>query len=169
MEYPARFKTEMIRKMNGPNARSTRELARESGVHQTTLSHWKREADKLDGMSRRKIKNQTRPGDKTPDEKLDLVLEASLLTDEELGEFLRRNGLHEADLARWREEALAGLGGRRQEKSHQSDVKRIHELERELTRKDKALAEAAALLVLKKKAQAIWGDEDDDTAWRSGS
>jgi hypothetical protein len=43
------------------------------------------------------------------------------------------------------------------------EVKRIRELERDLRRKDKALAETAALLVLKKKAQAIWGDEDDDT------
>ena len=42
-------------------------------------------------------------------------------------------------------------------------MRRVRELERELNRKEKALAEAAALLVLKKKAQAIWGDEDDDT------
>jgi len=41
--------------------------------------------------------------------------------------------------------------------------KRVRELEKELRRKDKTLAETAALLVLKKKAQAIWGDEDDDT------
>jgi len=44
-----------------------------------------------------------------------------------------------------------------------STNKRIRQLERELARKDKALAEAAALLVLQKKVQAIWGDEDDDT------
>ena len=167
MEYPSAFKREMIRKMSSPNARSTRELARETGVHQTTLSHWKREAGKLDDMSK-KIKKQKRPADKTPDEKLDLVLEASLLADDELGEFLRRNGLHEADLVRWREEALVGLGDRRQEKSRSLDVKRIRALEKELTRKDKALAETAALLVLKKKAQAIWGDADDDTEPRSG-
>jgi hypothetical protein len=48
------------------------------------------------------------------------------------------------------------------------EVKRIRELEKELLRKDKALAETAALLVLKKKAQAIWGDEDDDTTSKSG-
>jgi hypothetical protein len=44
-----------------------------------------------------------------------------------------------------------------------AETKRINELEKELRRKDKALAETAALLVLKKKAQAIWEDEDDDT------
>ena len=41
--------------------------------------------------------------------------------------------------------------------------KRIKDLEKELLRKDRALAEAAALLVLKKKAQDLWEDEDDDT------
>ena len=44
-----------------------------------------------------------------------------------------------------------------------ADAKKIRLLERELLRKDKALAETAALLVLKQKTQAIWGDEDDDT------
>jgi hypothetical protein len=44
-----------------------------------------------------------------------------------------------------------------------TDAKRIRELEAELRRKDKALAETAALLILKKKVLAIWGDGDDDT------
>ncbi len=48
------------------------------------------------------------------------------------------------------------------------EAKRVRELERELRRKEKALAETAALLVLKKKAAAIWGDEDDSTVWKNG-
>jgi hypothetical protein len=50
------------------------------------------------------------------------------------------------------------------EQRHQSkdDKKRIEQLEKELQRKEKALAEAAALLILRKKAQAIWGDKEDD-------
>jgi RNase P protein component len=43
-----------------------------------------------------------------------------------------------------------------------AEAKRIRQLEREIVRKDKALAETAALLVLKKKAQAIWGDAEDE-------
>jgi transposase len=169
MEYPAAFKAAMVRRMTGPDAIPTRELARETGVHQTTLSHWRRKAGTLADMSKKKIKaNGGRPDDRTADEKLQLVLEASLLTDEELGEFLRRNGLHEADLERWRDEALAGLGDRRPERRRATDTKRIRDLEKEVRRKDKALAEAAALLVLQKKVQAIWGDEDDDTEPRSG-
>ena len=61
--------------------------------------------------------------------------------------------------------AKAGLQrpSRRDHKTASLEWLRVRKLERELTRKDKALAEAAALLVLKKKVQAIWGDEDDDT------
>ena len=49
-----------------------------------------------------------------------------------------------------------------------AEAKRLRELERELQRKDKALAETAALLVLQKKVQAIWGDGDDDTEAKKG-
>jgi transposase-like protein len=163
MEYPAAFKAAMVRRMMEPNRVPTAELAAEVGVDKSTLSRWVREAGTTDSMSTTRKTTGGRPDDRTADEKLQLVLEASLLTDEELGEFLRRNGLHEADLERWREEALAGLGDRRQGRRRAADTKRIRELEREVRRKDKALAEAAALLVLQKKAQAIWGAGDDDT------
>jgi hypothetical protein len=66
-----------------------------------------------------------------------------------------------AAAAGWRAEALSGLGG---PSKAAAPSKRIRQLERERARKDKALAEAAALLVLAKKAQALLGDEDDDTS-----
>ena len=46
--------------------------------------------------------------------------------------------------------------------SQKDDQKRIKHLERELKRKEKALAEVAALLVLQKKVQAIWGDPEGE-------
>src|SRR2546425_838680 len=79
-----------------------------------------------------------------------------------LGAFRRREGLHEAQLKEWRAEAEAALGGgTRRSGKRSAEAKRVKQLERELRRKDKALAEASAILVLKKKAAAIWGDEDD--------
>jgi transposase-like protein len=93
------------------------------------------------------------------------VLEASRLSDEQLGAFLRREGLHEATLREWRAAALEALGTA---KGSTTEARRVRELERQLLRKDKALAEAAALLVLQKKVRAIWGDEDDDTEPRNG-
>lgn len=99
-----------------------------------------------------------RPEDRSALEKLRVVSDASRLDDAQLGDFLRREGIHEADLERWREEALSGLSGPR---PSQPPSKRIRELERELKRKDKALAEAAALLILQKKVRALLGDVDD--------
>jgi cell fate (sporulation/competence/biofilm development) regulator YlbF (YheA/YmcA/DUF963 family) len=48
------------------------------------------------------------------------------------------------------------------------ESKKVRELERELYRKDKALAEVTALLALKKKVQELWGDEDGSTTERNG-
>ncbi len=112
-----------------------------------------------------------RPQDWTAEEKLSVVVEAAALKDEDLGAFLRRRGIHEAQLKEWRQMVLSGLEKRpvRSSKKLTAEARRIRELERELSRKEKALAEAAALLVLKKKAQAIWGDGDEDTARKNGS
>lgn len=175
MEFPIAFREAMVRKMMEPGRKSTAELAEETGVHATTLSRWVREAARVDFMSRRKIKRMGGRSDgRTPEEKLQLVLEASLLTDEELGGFLREKGLHEAQLERWRKEALEGLSQREDSASKSTEVrdlkKQIKERDgeilrrdKEIRRKDKALAEAAALIVLKKKAEALWGDGGDDT------
>jgi transposase-like protein len=88
-----------------------------------------------------------RPEDWKPEERLRAVIEAAGLSDAELGEFLRRSGLHEATLAEWRGAALEALGTR---KTSGKEAKRVRELERELRRKERALAEAAALLGSKK-------------------
>lgn len=99
-----------------------------------------------------------------------MVTEAGLLADAELGAFLRREGLHEATLREWHAAALEGLSPQRTTRSKQkraSEQKHVRELERQIRRKDKALAEAAALLLLQKKVQAIWGDGDDDTEPRN--
>jgi transposase len=90
---------------------------------------------------------------------------AAALPETELGAFLRREGLHEDDLSRFRDEvrnaAVAGLTASK--KPRNDEQKRIKDLERELKRKEAALAEAAALLVLRKKAGALWGGEGEDT------
>lgn len=111
------------------------------------------------------------PNDWSAEEKLAAVLEAASLTDEQIGAFLRRKGLHETHLQQWRIQMLDGLGkksgSKPKTKTSKTQSKQIRELEKELRRKDKALAETAALLVLKKKVRQIWGDEDNDTSKKS--
>ncbi len=109
------------------------------------------------------VRAPRRPAEWTAEEKLRLVLEASGLEGEALGELLRREGVHEADLTEWRRSVLAALGPTPKSPPGSAEARRVRELERELLRKDKALAETAALLVLKKKIQEYWGDEDDGT------
>ena len=152
---------------------SANALAAETGVAQATLSRWLRGAatvaPKMARRDKHKKKNspppERRPQDWTAEEKVALVLEVAAMPPDELGAFLRRKGVHEAQLAEWRDAMTAALRppSKRERKAANIDKHRIRKLEREVARKDKALAEAAALIVLKKKAQAIWGDEDDDT------
>jgi transposase len=154
-----------------PNGPSASKLSQEVGINQPTLSRWLREATTLGAVKKRrkrpasptKTAEPKRPEDRSADEKLRLVQEASALSESELGEFLRRHGIHEADLAAWREAMLAALGASHSAPTRSGDARRVRELEKELRRKDKALAETAALLVLQKKVRAIWGDADDDT------
>jgi hypothetical protein len=143
------------------------------GVNQPTLSKWLRDARTLRTVSKSKSKAEPRekarrrPEDWSAEEKLEVVLKARGLSEAELGEFLRREGLHEEQLRQWMQSvelaALESLRGARKSSGKSSGAKRIKELERELRRKEKALAEAAAILVLRKKAEALWGDEDAST------
>lgn len=167
-QYSEAFKSKMVQKMVGPAAMSASRLAREVGIGQPTLSKWLRQAQGSIGVVKFDTPppppaNPRRPEDWSPEERLQAVLEASRLKDEELGAFLRRNGLHEANLAEWKAAALEALGPQRKT----GDARRVRELEKQLRRKDKALAEAAALLVLQKKVRALLGDEDDDTGSRN--
>ena len=169
MAYPLEFRESLLRRMIGPEQASAHELSRVTGVARQTLCRWRLEALSVNWMERNEgAANgppRLRPEDWPAQAKLRVVLEAAALDEEELGAFLRREGVHEAQLAEWRQSALSGalqsLSGRKARGPARSTRER--ELERELRRKEKALAEAAALLVLRGKLQALWGEEGNDT------
>lgn len=169
--YSKGFKARMIQRMSGPDSISATRLAKEVGVSQNTLSRWLRELGEGKRMKRNghvTEERPVRPEDLPPIEKLRLVMEASTLSEDDLGEFLRRNGIHGTQLERWRQAALGALEApkaRRRTKS--PEAKRVQQLEREIDRKDKALAEVTALLALKKKLEALMGDGDEGTTSRN--
>lgn len=144
-------------------------LAKETGLSQPTLSRWLREASTVGLMGDQDdaAQNARRPRQWTAEEKLRVVLAAAQLSEDQLGEFIRRKGLHTTQLEEWRQVALAGaqnaLAGSKPVRKSASEAKRIRELERDLDRKNRALAEVTALLALQKKVQAIWGDEGEST------
>ncbi len=177
MHYSDLFKNAMIQKMTGPAAISATALSRQVDVPQATLSKWLRRAGFASSYGfpnnahgygdMAKVKGPKRPNDWSAEDKLKIVTEAASLDEEQLGAFLREKGLHLTHLEQWRMQVLEALQNRSPKKitkSKKDDTRRIRALEKELNRKDKALAEAAALLVLKKKVHDIWGDEEDPTA-----
>lgn len=143
-------------------------LSRELGVSQPTLSRWLHEARNVGPVdSEREKKPERGPESWSPREKLEAVLEAARLSDVELGSWLRRRGLTEEHLRQWRgtleERVDAVFSPPKPERQSPGSRKRERELERELRRKDKALAETAALLVLRGKLDALWAGEDVTT------
>ena len=108
-------------------------------------------------------KGPKRPQDWTMDERIGALIDSGGLSDAELGPWCRAQGLHTHHLEQWRRELVKGQGSG---KELQGTLRALREenrgLKKELRRKDRALAETAALLVLKKKATSIWGEPEDD-------
>ena len=160
--YPTEFKDAMISKMTEPRGRSATSLGKEIGIPQSTLSRWLRERGSVAWKAGGEM-SEGKGQSWGAEEKLAALLEYERLGEEERGKYLRGKGLHEVHLERWKKEFIEGLkikpfvGGK-----NDPQRKRIAALEKELRRKEAALAEAAALLVLKKKADAIWGELGDE-------
>jgi transposase len=178
--YSEKFKLRMIQRLTSPDAPSATMLSREVGVPQPTLSLWLRRARRLPPMTRKNSEDTNPSEPKSPkswsaEEKYRVVVEASTIADTDLGEFLRKRGLHAAQLEEWRRVAAAASkaalapGKKPKHGPSKDDSRRIRELERELLRKDKALAELAALVALKKKVELLWGDEDASTPRKNES
>ena len=157
--YNEDIKQAMIRKMSGPTPKSATALSEEVGIPQSTLSRWLREYGRFDEAD---MGAKKRPQKWTADQKFQAVMKYEGLGEEERGRYLREQGLYSVDNEKWREEMSGALAAKSKKKKVDPRDQRIRELERELKRKEKALAEAAALLVLKKKADAIWGDDEDE-------
>lgn len=164
--WPIELRERCTQRLLAPNPPMLVTLSAETGIPRSTLSRWKEEAvsprvpcDAL-LMSTRPDR---RPTDWPAAERLRVLTEVASLSEAELGEYLRREGLHTDTLEAWRADALAGLGGLARSKRARSGTtsRRERELERELRRKEKALAEAAALLVLQKKARQLFGEPED--------
>lgn len=154
----------VLRQMMPPSNRSVVELSEETGITAVTLYAWRKQA---------RAAGVVVPGDGKSSEawssadKFRVVLEVAGLNEVELAEYCRRKGLYVEQIQAWRAaceqaNATAAEQARVLREQDKTSRQRIKALERELRRKESALAEAAALLVLRKKAEAIWGKDEDD-------
>ena len=162
--YSEALKASVIQRMMPPNNVPIAELVRDTGITDATLYTWRKKV---------RAKGVPVPGDgQNPEQwrsedKCAAVLEAAALNETELSEYCRKKGLFPEQIARWKQACLTAnaeaVEQRKQlAEERKEDRKKIKVLERELNRKDKALAETAALLVLAKKARAIWGEGEED-------
>ena len=164
MRYPSERKEAVLRKMMPPHNRSIRKLSQEEGISEATLFNWRKEAR---GKGLLLPDGTSGPEGWSARDKFAAVLETAAFSEADLAEYCRKRGLYPEQLMQWRRACESANDWDREsnlrlKNEKKADRQRIRQLEQELRRKEKALAEAAALLVLQKKAQAIWGDPEDE-------
>ncbi len=142
---------------------SVRKFAVQEGINLSTLYSWQKQFN-TSGLSVTKVSSSEKW---SSEEKFSVVLETATLSEVELSEYCRVKGLYPEQIKAWKLACIAGNTATKQVKrikttpEQKSDKNRIKELERELRRKEKALAETAALLVLGKKFDAYWKQKED--------
>lgn len=153
------FKDAIIKKVLNRGELTMTEICRQEGLPLSSVSTWIRKRANVSGMTKSKGSGRW-----TADEKFRILIQSNGLSEEELGVFLRKEGLHSHQMSEWRSDILRVLGSRSGKSRGAKDERdqRIRELEKDLSRKDKALAEASALLILQKKANLIWGNKSED-------
>jgi transposase-like protein len=162
MSYPKVVKEAALERMFHTDL-SLREIADQLGIPRATLHTWKKQY---------KMKTDTTeaidtPAESwTPEEKFAVVLHTATLSEVELNAYCREKGVYPGQIKAWREACVRGNEPQdkhlRREAGYQQNKRKIKSLERELKRKDQALAETVALLVLRKKYDALWEDPEDD-------
>lgn len=160
MRYSLGFKESQVKKVLPPNNRSVASVAKESGISDQSLRNWLKQAKK-GTLGKQDVVGGAGRSDR---EKLNLVIEAKSLQGEEQGKWLREKGLHSEHITLYEQELRDLVTNKG--KSEKEKIKKLSKenklLKKELDKKEKALAEMAALYTLKKKAEELWGDEEDD-------
>ena len=157
--YSEQFKSAMVAKVTVADGISASALSQEVGIPHQTLSRWVKEYANFRGNGGGMMKNK-RPEDWTAEKKLKAIVEYGNLDEEQKGIYLREKGLYSVHLERWWQEFVEAYASRKK-KTRGGDPrqKRIKELEGDLRRKDRGLAETAALLVLTKKPRRFGGTQ----------
>ncbi|WML41222.1 transposase [Neobacillus sp. OS1-2] len=162
--YSREIKESIVKRMMPPNNEAISRISEETGITEATLYKWRKDT--------RAAGNAT-PGDGqgseqwNSEDKFLIVMETYSLNQAELAEYCRKKGLYKEQIEAWRDTCLSA-NGRETNQTKQlnqelkEEKKRAKSLEKDLLKKEKALAEAAAILLLRKKAQAIWGDQEDE-------
>lgn len=161
-QFSEEFKKSAVQKVLLRGGKTIDQICDEIGVATPTFYEWKKKYASAAGMK----KPDRRPQDWTAPEKCRAVFEYEGLQEEKRGEFLRKSGLHSEHIESWKKSMQSGLESPAKDLASRAEMSELRaknkELERDLNRKNKALAETTALLVLKKKADLLWGNGENE-------
>ena len=162
--YSEEFMISIMKKLMPPQNKSITEVAKETGLARSTLYDWRKKA-KAKGIPTPSGKQEAEHW--STQDKFSIVVETATFSEAELSEYCRKKGLYVEQVQAWKDACMQANGGvaeeaKRAQKELRLKEREIKNLSKELQRKESALAETAALLVLKKKATTIWEDNEDE-------
>jgi len=172
VQYSQEFKKQAVEKvlLKADNV-TIKDIADSLGVNLSSLNRWRVQAknQEFEIYSSNEINKMTqdkRPQDWSLEDRLNMIISCGALSDDALNEYCREQGIYPHHLTQWKSDFASGNNINNKSVSR-SELKTLkHEnksLRKELNRKDKALAETAALLVLQKKVHEIWGSDEDSS------
>jgi transposase-like protein len=169
--YTQSFKRQAVEKaLSRADGTTLAEVTASLGIGDSTLQKWLVKARKQqlgsnsehDNASVSDVRKEKRPQDWSPESRFEMVIACSTLDEAEMHQLCRERGLYAHHVTQWKADFISGL--RANESGDAKSLKvEVRELKKELNRKDRALAETAALLVLQKKVHAIWGNDEDSS------
>lgn len=155
--HSSEFKESIVQKITTPGGPTIMQLSEKTGIHHTSIRNWIKIYANYSKMKKSK--------EWPPEEKLKAVAQTLTMNENELGEFLRSNGLHANELEEWKQlfySALKPVGRPKLDPELVELRAKEKEISRDLKRKDKALAEMAARIILIKKTQLLFGESEED-------
>lgn len=170
-KYSQSFKQQAVEKaLSRPEGATLAEITDSLGIGESTLHKWmvKSRNQELgsnsahDSTSISGMRKEKRPQDWSPEERLEMVIACGALEEDPMNQLCRERGLYAHHVKQWKQNFISGSPAN--ERADAKGLKgEVRELRKELNRKDRALAETAALLVLQKKVSAIWGNDEDNS------
>ncbi len=160
--YSAERKASVLKKLLPPHNQSVPEVSEQEGIGQGTLYNWRNQA-KEGGAA---VPGSGKTSEQwSAESKLAVVVESASKSESELSEYCRSKGLYPEQVKAWRQACIDGqlaqsARDKREQAQSKKDKKEIKALKQDLVRKEKALAEAAALLILRKKFNALWEENE---------
>ncbi len=171
-KFSQSFKKQAVEKaLNRQDNVTLKEIASSLGIGLSSLTRWTLQAknQELETISFKEVNRmnkEKRPQDWTLEERLNMLISCAVLDEKALSKHCREQGIYPHHVAQWTLDFANGSQSDNKPVSR-NEIKTLKNenkaLKKELNRKDKALAETAALLVLQKKVHEIWGNNEDSS------